>query len=219
MLSVDRSLVVMRSALRLYLGKVRGIYRYGSVSGKHDSFTDAETVDGLSYLSLEVYEQIHPGRNMFQHIAPSEGPSTFDLALFTHAPISELVYHLNGAAILPLSNNGDGLFKLSAGDDGYERWCILNQREHRIVLRLDHIDGEESAVEEEDYDEAAEGSKKRKPKPPRGAVKRARRAAEPRRRSGAQKNGAGKATKGAGSKKNTKKIALGFFKNSRSAID
>ncbi|KAJ7835726.1 hypothetical protein B0H14DRAFT_2590072 [Mycena olivaceomarginata] len=57
LLRVDHSLVIMRSALRIYLGLVRGIYRYGSVSGKHDSFTDAETVDGLSYLSLDVYEQ------------------------------------------------------------------------------------------------------------------------------------------------------------------
>jgi hypothetical protein len=48
----------MRSAVRMYLGKVKGIYRYGSVSGKHESFHEAETVDGLSYLSLEVYEQV-----------------------------------------------------------------------------------------------------------------------------------------------------------------
>jgi hypothetical protein len=52
------SWVMMRSARRLYLGKVLGIYRYGSVSGKHESFTDPETVQGLSYLSLEVYEQV-----------------------------------------------------------------------------------------------------------------------------------------------------------------
>jgi hypothetical protein len=55
------SWVMMRSARRLYLGKVLGIYRYGSVSGKHESFTDAETVQGLSYLSLEVYEQVSRG--------------------------------------------------------------------------------------------------------------------------------------------------------------
>ncbi|KAJ7850529.1 hypothetical protein B0H14DRAFT_2581964 [Mycena olivaceomarginata] len=52
------SFVLMRSALRIYLGKILGIYRYGSVSGKYESFTDAETVEGLSYLSLEVYEQL-----------------------------------------------------------------------------------------------------------------------------------------------------------------
>lgn len=49
----------MRSAIRMYLGKVKGIYRYGAVSGRHESFTDAETVDGLSYLTLEVYEQVY----------------------------------------------------------------------------------------------------------------------------------------------------------------
>jgi hypothetical protein len=52
------SLVIMRSAVRLYLGQVVGIYRYGSVSGKHESFVTAETLDGLSYLSLRVYEQV-----------------------------------------------------------------------------------------------------------------------------------------------------------------
>ncbi|KAJ7877129.1 hypothetical protein B0H13DRAFT_1893350 [Mycena leptocephala] len=54
------SFVIMRSAIRLYLGEVLGIYRYGSVSGKHESYTDAETVDGLSYLGLRVYEQWVP---------------------------------------------------------------------------------------------------------------------------------------------------------------
>jgi hypothetical protein len=48
----------MRSAVRMYLGKVKGNYRYGSVSGKHERFHEAETVDGLSYFSLEVYEQV-----------------------------------------------------------------------------------------------------------------------------------------------------------------
>lgn len=48
----------MRSAIRIYLGEVLGIYRYGSVSGRHESYTDAETVDGLSYISLRVYEQV-----------------------------------------------------------------------------------------------------------------------------------------------------------------
>lgn len=42
----------------MYLGKVKGNYRYGSVSGKHERFHEAETVDGLSYFSLEVYEQV-----------------------------------------------------------------------------------------------------------------------------------------------------------------
>jgi hypothetical protein len=42
----------------MYLGKVKGIYRYSAVSGRHESFTDAETVDGLSYLTLEGYEQV-----------------------------------------------------------------------------------------------------------------------------------------------------------------
>ncbi|KAJ7853025.1 hypothetical protein B0H14DRAFT_3655709, partial [Mycena olivaceomarginata] len=91
------SLVIMRSAVRLYLGEVVGIYRYGSVSGRHEGFVTAETVDGLSYLSLRVYEQLHPGYNMFQHIVPPERPRRDALALFTHAPVSELIYLLSGA--------------------------------------------------------------------------------------------------------------------------
>ncbi|KAJ7740419.1 hypothetical protein DFH07DRAFT_778354 [Mycena maculata] len=70
------SLVIMWTAVRLYLSGVHGIYRYGSVSGKHESFTDAETVDGLNYLSLKVYAQkdkdeglysISSGNNGWEH--------------------------------------------------------------------------------------------------------------------------------------------------------
>ncbi|KAJ6482308.1 hypothetical protein C8R47DRAFT_1073598 [Mycena vitilis] len=49
---------LLGDARRLYLGKVLGIYRYGSVSGNHESYTEAETVKDLSYISLEVYEQV-----------------------------------------------------------------------------------------------------------------------------------------------------------------
>ncbi|KAJ7230767.1 hypothetical protein C8J57DRAFT_1386882 [Mycena rebaudengoi] len=149
------SLVMMRSGLRIYLGKVRGIYRYGSVSGNHDSFTDAETVDGLSYLSLEVYEQLGPNRNLFQHISPSEGPSSSDLALFTHAPISELIYLLAGAV---------ETFTMTGGDNGWERWQTLNRSELRTVLN--------PVEDDEEYGEPEEGGKKRRPKGPRGAVKK-----------------------------------------------
>ncbi|KAK6971680.1 hypothetical protein R3P38DRAFT_2670220 [Favolaschia claudopus] len=172
-MSLD-SLVVMRSRLRVYLGKVKGIYRYGSVSGKHESFTDAETVDGLSYLSLEVYEQLHLGRNFFQHIAPSTGTNR-ELALFTHAPISELVYLLSGATLRPVSDNADEImFKLSAGDNGWECWQKLTSDALRRTLHVADDADDTFSDEEDDYDEPEEGSKKRKPKPPRGASKRSK---------------------------------------------
>ncbi|KAF8197320.1 CHAT domain-containing protein [Mycena galopus ATCC 62051] len=171
LLRVDYSLVIMRSALRLYLGLVRGIYRYGSVSGKHESFTDAETVDGLSYLSLKVYEQCSFRRNFFQHVSPAETADDYDLALYTHAPISELVYHLNGASLSPLSENTEGLFKLSAGDNGWDRWHVLSGREYRRILELESDEDNESSEEEGEYEEPEEGGRKRKPKPPRGAPK------------------------------------------------
>lgn len=52
------SLLVMCSELQWYLGEVLGIYQYGSTSGKHDSFTKAETLDNVSYLSLKVFQHV-----------------------------------------------------------------------------------------------------------------------------------------------------------------
>ncbi|KAJ6591869.1 hypothetical protein B0H10DRAFT_2090740 [Mycena sp. CBHHK59/15] len=142
------SLVIMRSAKRIYLGQVKGIYRYGSVSGKHESFTDAETVEGLSYLSLKVYEQMF-GQNVFKHISICKGP---ELALFTHAPISELVYHLSGAGV-----------KIHL--DG-------TAQESRDILYPKVKDNRYASEDEEEYEEVEEGGKKRRPKGPRGAVKK-----------------------------------------------
>ncbi|KAJ6617851.1 hypothetical protein B0H10DRAFT_1948034 [Mycena sp. CBHHK59/15] len=155
------SLVIMRSAKRIYLGQVKGIYRYGSVSGKHESFTDAETVEGLSYLSLKVYEQMF-GQNVFKHISICKGP---ELALFTHAPISELVYHLSGAGV---KIHLDGTYSISAGDAGWERWAILRAQESRDILYPKVKDNRYASEDEE----VEEGGKKRRPKGPRGAVKK-----------------------------------------------
>ncbi|KAJ6612218.1 hypothetical protein B0H10DRAFT_2053422 [Mycena sp. CBHHK59/15] len=175
------SLVIMRSAKRIYLGQVKGIYRYGSVSGKHESFTDAETVEGLSYLSLKVYEQVRImlpipefitnaaqmfGQNVFKHISICKGP---ELALFTHAPISELVYHLSGAGV---KIHLDGTYSISAGDAGWERWAILRAQESRDILYPKVKDNRYASEDEEEYEEVEEGGKKRRPKGPRGAVKK-----------------------------------------------
>ncbi|KAJ7862924.1 hypothetical protein B0H14DRAFT_2575149 [Mycena olivaceomarginata] len=52
-----------------------------------------------------VYDgKVHNLHNIFQHIAPSEGPGSKDLALFTHAPISEIVYHPMAAPIYNVNN-------------------------------------------------------------------------------------------------------------------
>ncbi|KAJ7939918.1 hypothetical protein B0H13DRAFT_1850117 [Mycena leptocephala] len=133
--------------------------------GKHESFTDAETVEGLSYLSLELYL----GRNIFQHIVPSNGPLTTDLALFTHAPISELVYLLAGAAVQVLGDAADGTFKLSGGDSGRECWQKMTTEEMRRTLHVVARQGNNILSDDDEYEEPAEGGKKRKPKPPRGA--------------------------------------------------
>ncbi|KAJ7157482.1 hypothetical protein C8R46DRAFT_1040467 [Mycena filopes] len=125
------SLVMMRNRDRLYLGVVLGIYKYGSVSGKHESFTDAETVVGLSYLSLKVYEQVVPV--------------------------------------------GPGIHSISAGDNSWELWRALAA--DPAALAILHLDGAEEYSDdgEPDYEEPEEGSKKRRPKPPRGAPAGAKR--------------------------------------------
>ncbi|KAJ7789699.1 hypothetical protein B0H14DRAFT_3573004 [Mycena olivaceomarginata] len=164
------SFVVMRSAIRLYLGEVLGIYRYGSVSGRHESFTDAETVDGLSYVSLRVAPERNI--NIFQHIAPPNRTSARSLALFTHAPMSEFVYLLTGVGVRALGNE---TYSLTGGDFGWERWQALTSRAVYRILDLPGFDedSDDEDEEEEEYEEP-EGTngKKRKPKPPRGTVKK-----------------------------------------------
>ncbi|KAJ7851130.1 hypothetical protein B0H14DRAFT_3451518 [Mycena olivaceomarginata] len=161
-----------RSAIRLYLGEVLGIYRYGSVSGRHESFTDAETVDGLSYVSLRVAPERNI--NIFQHIAPPNRASVRSLALFTHAPISDFVYLLTGVGVRALGNE---TYNLTAGDFRWECWQALTSRAVYRILDVPGFDGDsdDEDEEEEEYEEPgreASSGKKGKPKPPRGTVKR-----------------------------------------------
>ncbi|KAJ7718562.1 hypothetical protein DFH07DRAFT_784894 [Mycena maculata] len=118
---------IMRTAVRLYLGEVLGIYRYGSVSGKHESFTNTETVDGLSYLGLKVYAQKFVWCNFFYHMVLAN-ESGHSLALFTHAPISELVYLLTGSH-LDLKDKDEGLYSISSGNNGWECWQALTTQQ------------------------------------------------------------------------------------------
>ncbi|KAJ7016612.1 hypothetical protein C8F04DRAFT_1280950 [Mycena alexandri] len=201
------SLVVMRSAVRLYLGEVLGIYRYGSVSGRHESYTDAETVDGLSYLSLRVYEQPVPGRNIFQHIVPAARRGDHPLPLFTHAPISELVYLLTYAKLHTIAPD---TYSISGGDSGWECWHALtsNTTVYRI-LNLPTQSPEESDDEDEnDYEEPNVGtsSKKRKPKAPRGAavLKKQKKDAEPKTKARKTASKKSKSTGGAGRGRNVR---------------
>ncbi|KAJ7804636.1 hypothetical protein B0H14DRAFT_3774068 [Mycena olivaceomarginata] len=121
----------------LYLGEVLGIYRYGSVSGRHESFTDAETVDGLSYVAPER------NINIFQHIAPPNRTSARSLALFTHAPMSEFVYLLTGVGVRAL-----------------------------ISLVSMKIPTMRTRKKKNTRSRKGPTGKKRKPKPPRGTVKK-----------------------------------------------
>jgi hypothetical protein len=64
---------------------------------------------------------------------------------------------------------------MTGGDNGWERWQALNAQELRRTLGLD---GSGDSVDdgEGDYEEPEEGTKKRKPKGPRGGVKKQKKA-------------------------------------------
>ncbi|KAJ7182048.1 hypothetical protein C8R46DRAFT_1210556 [Mycena filopes] len=105
-------------------------------------------------------------------MVPPERLKTHSLALFSHAPISELVYFLSGAKV---SNIAHETYSISGGDTGWERWHALNS--NTTVYRILNLSGADaggaSDEDEEDYDEPDEGtgSKKRRPKAPRGGAK------------------------------------------------
>ncbi|KAJ6479640.1 hypothetical protein C8R45DRAFT_933449 [Mycena sanguinolenta] len=107
--------------------------KYGSVSGRHESFTDAETVDGLSYVAPER------NINIFQHIVPSSRASARSLALFIHAPISEFVYLLTGIGIRALGNE---TYSLTGGDFAWEHWQALTSTAVYRILDVPGFDGE-----------------------------------------------------------------------------
>ncbi|CAE6533142.1 unnamed protein product [Rhizoctonia solani] len=105
------SLVIMNGQDGFYLGEVLGIYCAGATSGRHDSFTDATTAKGLSYLSLKVFVQANK-LNLFQHRIEA-------ISLFTHAPASDLVYLLHG---VKLTENGDKeTYSLPGNDNAWPR--------------------------------------------------------------------------------------------------
>ncbi|KAJ6628382.1 hypothetical protein B0H10DRAFT_2184872 [Mycena sp. CBHHK59/15] len=105
-------------------------------------------------------------QNVFKHISICEGP---ELALFTHAPISELLYHLSGAGV---KLHLDGTYSISAGDAGWERWAILMAQESQDILYPKVKDNRYTSKDEEEYEEVEEGRKKRRPKGPCGVVKK-----------------------------------------------
>ncbi|KAF8597965.1 hypothetical protein BDV93DRAFT_561745 [Ceratobasidium sp. AG-I] len=85
------SLVVMLSSERWYLGEILGIYSRGAASSRHDSYTDASSTKGLTYLSLKVFIQAGT-LNIFEHVIHRT-------PLFTHAPAAQLVFLLHGVKL------------------------------------------------------------------------------------------------------------------------
>ncbi|CAK5262410.1 unnamed protein product [Mycena citricolor] len=181
------SLVMMRSPDGVYLGEVLAIYRYGSVSGKHESFPEAETTQGLSYLSLKVYNPIPASgqRNIFEHIAAEEGATRPALPLFTHAYASDLIYNLKDAR---LTSHGDeaGTYSLSAGDNVFERWRYLAQWEHQEKMKLKESGGARQKKRKRDVEgdiSSKSKAKKKKTSPtPRKQPQRPRKAPTARKR-------------------------------------
>ncbi|KAJ7323266.1 hypothetical protein DFH08DRAFT_941545 [Mycena albidolilacea] len=108
----------------------------------------------------------HSGKsasNRWSHVSPGESADGY-------APISELVYHLNGASLSPMGQNTDG-------DNGWDRWHVLSGREYRRVLELELDDDDDSSIDEGDYEKPEESGRKRKPEPPRGAPKKTKKTA------------------------------------------
>ncbi|KAJ6470895.1 hypothetical protein C8R45DRAFT_937057 [Mycena sanguinolenta] len=92
-----------------------------------------------------------------------------DTDLFDNPSKSERKKSKKGPRTLPLNSVCDR-------SDGRERWQALTSRAVHRILDVPGFDGESDNEdeEEEEYEEpeAETGGKKRKPKPPRGAVKR-----------------------------------------------
>ncbi|KAJ7165736.1 hypothetical protein C8R46DRAFT_1219524 [Mycena filopes] len=95
------------------------------------------------------------------------------------------------AKVVPV---GPGIHSISAGDNGWELWRAISA--DPAALGILHLDGAEEYSDdgEPDYEEPEEGSKKRRPKPPRGApagAKRQKVAAKRTRKPAAIKRAAG----------------------------
>ncbi|KAF8598057.1 hypothetical protein BDV93DRAFT_512867 [Ceratobasidium sp. AG-I] len=121
------SLVVMRNAQRWYLGSVLGIYKRGSASGRHESYTNATLLQGLSYLSLKVYLQCF---NLNLLSPKGDG----NCVIYTHALASDLVYVLNGATLAP-NTVDESTFSLSGDDNGFPRWKKITSSQHTSAAK------------------------------------------------------------------------------------
>ncbi|KAF8598388.1 hypothetical protein BDV93DRAFT_594146 [Ceratobasidium sp. AG-I] len=119
------SLVIMFSSERWYLGEILGIYSRGATSSRHDSYTDAASTKGLTYLSLKVFVQAGT-LNIFEHII-------HETPLFTHAPAAQLVFLLHGAKLA--QNDKDGTYMLPPHDHGWPRWQKLTSKSAQRALQ------------------------------------------------------------------------------------
>lgn len=74
-----------------------------------------------------------------------------------------------------MADVGPGLYSISAGDTGWERWQAINSDAASLAFDPQADIGSDEE-EEEDYEAPDEGesTKKRRPKPPRGASKKAK---------------------------------------------
>ncbi|KAJ7776957.1 hypothetical protein DFH07DRAFT_766644 [Mycena maculata] len=112
--------------------------------------------------------------------------SGHSLALFTHAPISELVYLLTGSH-LDLKDKDKGLYSMLSCDNGWEHWQALTTQ---VVYQILEVHGSDDCSDgEDDYEELDKGSgtKKHWLKLPRGAVKKAsKNPKKPAKRSGSE---------------------------------
>jgi hypothetical protein len=64
------------------------------------------------------------------------------------------------------------MYGLNSGENGWELWNRLCHEEILKIMKVPVEPGVEYVYNEDDYEQPVEGSKKRRPKPPRGGVKR-----------------------------------------------
>ncbi|KAF5327526.1 hypothetical protein D9619_004409 [Psilocybe cf. subviscida] len=107
------SFLIMRSSKRYYIGEVLDIYKKGQ-SSRYGSIPRSSTLQGLSYLSLRVYQplQIESSTDDMEDDADTDDDdcnpdftctplqnSKFKYHLHTHAPVENVVYHLGSRAL------------------------------------------------------------------------------------------------------------------------